>query len=102
MADESTYDGQRKYLRWPSQVCSFFEAVFCNHFEQPATKKPDKTVARLQLSLAKKIAEMADNEHPAYFLLSKKIGTWASENVGKATDTDDKIRWTQLSMYSKK
>ena len=80
----------------------FTDNIFRVYFEQPATKSSDKTVARLQLSLAKKIAEAADNEHPAYFLLSKKIGAWASANADKATNADDKIRWTQLSMYSKK
>lgn len=86
----------------PYTLGDFTNSIFRVYFEQPSTKKLDKTVARLQLSLAKKIAEMADNEHPAYFLLSKKIGTWASANADKATDTDDKIRWTQLSMYSKR
>lgn len=86
----------------PYTLGDFTDNIFRVYFEQPATKSSDKTVARLQLSLAKKIAEAADNEHPAYFLLSKKIGAWASANADKATNTDDKIRWTQLSMYSKK
>ncbi len=86
----------------PYTLGDFTNSIFRVYFEQPSTKKLDKTVVRLQLSLVKKIAEMADNEHPAYFLLSKKIGTWASANADKATDTDDKIRWTQLSMYSKR
>lgn len=86
----------------PYTMGDFTDNIFRVYFEQPATKSSDKTVARLQLSLAKKIAEAADNEHPAYFLLSKKIGAWASANADKATNTDDKIRWTQLSMYSKK
>lgn len=86
----------------PYTMGDFTDNIFRVYFEQPATKSSDKTVARLQLSLAKKIAEAADNEHPAYFLLSKKIGAWASANADKATNADDKIRWTQLSMYSKK
>lgn len=86
----------------PYTLGDFTDNIFRVYFEQPATKSSDKTVARLQLSLAKKIAEAADNEHPAYFLLSKKIGAWASANADKATNADDKIRWTQLSMYSKK
>lgn len=86
----------------PYTLGDFTDNIFRVYFEQPANKSSDKTVARLQLSLAKKIAEAADNEHPAYFLLSKKIGAWASANADKATNTDDKIRWTQLSMYSKK
>lgn len=86
----------------PYTMGDFTDNIFRVYFEQPATKSSDKTVARLQLSLAKKIAEAADNEHPAYFLLSKKIGAWASANADKATKADDKIRWTQLSMYSKK
>lgn len=86
----------------PYSLGDFTDNIFRVYFEQPATKSSDKTVARLQLSLAKKIAEAADNEHPAYFLLSKKIGAWASANADKATKADDKIRWTQLSMYSKK
>lgn len=86
----------------PYTLDDFTDNIFRVYFEQPATKSSDKTVARLQLSLAKKIAEAADNEHPAYFLLSKKIGAWASANADKATNADDKIRWTQLSMYSKK
>lgn len=86
----------------PYTLGDFTDNIFRVYFEQPATKSSDKTVARLQLSLAKKIAEAADNEHPAYFLLSKKIGAWASANADKATNDDDKIRWTQLSMYSKK
>lgn len=86
----------------PYTLGDFTDNIFRVYFEQPATKSSDKTVARLQLSLAKKIAEAADNEHPAYFLLSKKIGAWASANADKATKADDKIRWTQLSMYSKK
>ena len=33
MADESTLDGQRKYLRCPSQVLAFFEVLlFINCF----------------------------------------------------------------------
>lgn len=86
----------------PYTLGDFTDNIFRVYFEQPANKSSDKTVARLQLSLAKKIAEAADNEHPAYFLLSKKIGAWASANADKATNADDKIRWTQLSMYSKK
>lgn len=86
----------------PYTMGDFTDNIFRVYFEQPATKSSDKTVARLQLSLAKKIAEAADNEHPAYFLLSKKIGAWASANADKATNADDKIRWTQLAMYSKK
>lgn len=86
----------------PYTLGDFTDNIFRVYFEQPANKSSDKTVTRLQLSLAKKIAEAADNEHPAYFLLSKKIGAWASANADKATNTDDKIRWTQLSMYSKK
>lgn len=86
----------------PYTLGDFTDNIFRVYFEQPATKSSDKTVARLQLSLAKEIAEAADNEHPAYFLLSKKIGAWASANADKATNADDKIRWTQLSMYSKK
>lgn len=86
----------------PYTMGDFTDNIFRVYFEQPATKSSDKTVARLQLSLAKEIAEAADNEHPAYFLLSKKIGAWASANADKATNADDKIRWTQLSMYSKK
>lgn len=86
----------------PYTLGDFTDNIFRVYFEQPANKSSDKTVARLQLSLAKKIAEAADNEHPAYFLLSKKIGAWASANADKATKADDKIRWTQLSMYSKK
>ena len=86
----------------PYTMGDFTDNIFRVYFEQPATKSSDKTVARLQLSLAKKIAEATDNEHPAYFLLSKKIGAWASANADKATNADDKIRWTQLSMYSKK
>lgn len=86
----------------PYTLGDFTDNIFRVYFEQPATKSSDKTVARLQLSLAKIIAEAADNEHPAYFLLSKKIGAWASANADKATNADDKIRWTQLSMYSKK
>lgn len=86
----------------PYTMGDFTDNIFRVYFEQPATKSSDKTVARLQRSLAKKIAEAADNEHPAYFLLSKKIGAWASANADKATNADDKIRWTQLSMYSKK
>ena len=86
----------------PYTMGDFTDNIFRVYFEQPANKSSDKTVARLQLSLAKKIAEAADNEHPAYFLLSKKIGAWASANADKATNADDKIRWTQLSMYSKK
>lgn len=86
----------------PYTLGDFTDNIFRVYFEQPATKSSDKTVARLQLSLAKKIAEAADNEHPAYFLLSKKIGAWASANADKATNADDKIRWAQLSMYSKK
>lgn len=86
----------------PYTLGDFTDNIFRVYFEQPATKSSDKTVARLQLSLAKKIAEAADNEHPAYFLLSKKIGAWTSANADKATNADDKIRWTQLSMYSKK
>lgn len=86
----------------PYTLGDFTDNIFRVYFEQPANKSSDKTVARLQLSLAKNIAEAADNEHPAYFLLSKKIGAWASANADKATNTDDKIRWTQLSMYSKK
>lgn len=86
----------------PYTLGDFTDNIFRVYFEQPATKSSDKTIARLQLSLAKKIAEAADNEHPAYFLLSKKIGAWASANADKATNADDKIRWTQLSMYSKK
>lgn len=86
----------------PYTMGDFTDNIFRVYFEQPATKSSDKTVARLQLSLAKKIAKAADNEHPAYFLLSKKIGAWASANADKATNADDKIRWTQLSMYSKK
>lgn len=80
----------------------FTDNIFRVYFEQPATKTLDKTVTRLQLSLAKKIAEAADNEHPAYYLLSKKIGAWAAAKADKATNADDKIRWTQLAMYSKK
>lgn len=86
----------------PYTLGDFTDNIFRVYFEQPANKSSDKTVARLQLSLAKKIAEAADNEHPAYFLLSKKIGAWASANADKATNADDKIRWTQLAMYSKK
>lgn len=86
----------------PYTLGDFTDNIFRVYFEQPANKSSDKTVTRLQLSLAKKIAEAADNEHPAYFLLSKKIGAWASANADKATNADDKIRWTQLSMYSKK
>lgn len=86
----------------PYTLGDFTDNIFRVYFEQPATKSSDKTVARLQLSLAKKIAEAADNEHPAYFLLSKEIGAWASANADKATNADDKIRWTQLAMYSKK
>lgn len=86
----------------PYTLGDFTDNIFRVYFEQPANKSSDKTVARLQLSLAKKIAEAADNEHPAYFLLSKKIGAWASAKADKATNADDKIRWTQLSMYSKK
>lgn len=86
----------------PYTLGDFTDNIFRVYFEQPATKSSDKTVARLQLSLAKEIAEAADNEHPAYFLLSKKIGAWASANADKATNADDKIRWTQLAMYSKK
>lgn len=86
----------------PYTLGDFTDNIFRVYFEQPANKSSDKTVARLQLSLAKKIAEAADNEHPAYFLLSKKIGAWASTNADKATNADDKIRWAQLSMYSKK
>lgn len=86
----------------PYTLGDFTDNIFRVYFEQPANKSSDKTVARLQLSLAKKIAEAADNKHPAYFLLSKKIGAWASANADKATNADDKIRWTQLSMYSKK
>lgn len=86
----------------PYTLGDFTDNIFRVYFEQPANKSSDKTVARLQLSLAKKIAEAADNEHPAYFLLSKKIEAWASANADKATNADDKIRWTQLSMYSKK
>lgn len=86
----------------PYTLGDFTDNIFRVYFEQPANKSSDKTVARLQLSLAKEIAEAADNEHPAYFLLSKKIGAWASANADKATNADDKIRWTQLSMYSKK
>lgn len=86
----------------PYTLGDFTDNIFRVYFEQPANKSSDKTVARLQLSLAKKIAGAADNEHPAYFLLSKKIGAWASANADKATNADDKIRWTQLSMYSKK
>lgn len=86
----------------PYTLGDFTDNIFRVYFEQPANESSDKTVARLQLSLAKKIAEAADNEHPAYFLLSKKIGAWASANADKATNADDKIRWTQLSMYSKK
>lgn len=86
----------------PYTMGDFTDNIFRVYFEQPATKSSDKTVARLQLSLAKKIAEAADNEHPAYFLLSKKIRAWASANADKATNADDKIRWTQLAMYSKK
>lgn len=86
----------------PYTLGDFTDNIFRVYFEQPANKSSDKTVARLQLSLAKKIAEAADNEHTAYFLLSKKIGAWASANADKATNADDKIRWTQLSMYSKK
>lgn len=86
----------------PYTLGDFTDNIFRVYFEQPANKSSDKTVARLQLSLAKKIAKAADNEHPAYFFLSKKIGAWASANADKATNADDKIRWTQLSMYSKK
>ena len=32
MANESTCVDHRKYLHWPSQVCSFFEAIFCKIF----------------------------------------------------------------------
>ena len=30
MADESTFDGQRKYLRCPSQVLAFFGGMWFN------------------------------------------------------------------------
>lgn len=57
---------------------------------------------RLQETLAKKIAESADNEHPAYYLLSKKIGNWANEKAEKSDGCDEKIHWTRNSLVSKK
>ncbi len=76
--------------------------IFKLYFEEPSAKSLDKTARRLQVALAKKIAESADADHPAYYLLSQKIGTWATTQTTKATNSDDKIHWTQLSMVSKK
>lgn len=46
MADESTLDGQRKYLRWPSQVLAFFGALlFLNCFMDLTWFKSPKDVA---------------------------------------------------------
>ena len=46
MADESTLDEQRKYLRWPSQVLAFFGALlFLNCFMDLTWFKSPKDVA---------------------------------------------------------
>ena len=46
MADESTLDGKRKYLRWPSQVLAFFGALlFINCFTDLTWFKSPKDVA---------------------------------------------------------
>lgn len=86
----------------PYTMGDFTSDIFTLFFEKPSQKSLGKTTARLQEALAKKIAETADNEHPAYYLLSKKIGNWANEKAEKSDDNDEKIHWTQISLASKK
>lgn len=80
----------------------FTDDIFKLYFEATNGKSLNATTKQLQVSLAKKIAEQADSDHPAYYLLSKKIGEWASTQAANATSNDEKIHWTQLSLSSKK
>lgn len=79
----------------------FADDIFKQYFETPSAKSLNATVRRLQVSLAKKLAEQADADHPAYYLLSQRIGQWASDKAAAAAATDDKAHWTQLKMVSK-
>ncbi len=79
----------------------FTDDIFKFYFETPHDNKGDNTFKHLQAALAKKIAESADSDHPAYCLLSKKIGEWASAKASQVTNSDDKIHWTHLSLLSK-
>lgn len=86
----------------PYTMGDFTSDIFTLYFEKPSQKPLGKTTARLQEALAKKIAETADTDHPAYYLLSKRIGAWAEAKADKSENYDDKIHWTQLSLVSKK
>ena len=93
----NSLDAKKQYT-----MGEFTNDIFKLYYQAPASKASNPTVKSLQTALAKKIAESADNEHPAYYLLSKKIGEWAANQAAKANDNDEKIHWTQVSLYSKK
>ena len=79
----------------------FTDDIYRLFFEAP--KNLDKTTRQLQVSLAKKIAEKADNDHPAYVLLSQRIGELAKGNAARQSAvSDDKIHWVQVSLLSRK
>lgn len=86
----------------PYTMGDFTSDIFTLYFEKPSQKPLCKTTARLQETLAKKIAEAADADHPSYYLLSKRIGTLAAAKADKSENYDDKIHWTQLSLVSKR
>ena len=51
MPDESTCDGQRKYLHWSSQVLAFFEAVSKKHTKKSKPKKEEVFLYRKTSSI---------------------------------------------------
>lgn len=79
----------------------FTDDIFHLYFEQPTGVATDATVRRLQTALAKKLAEAADSDHPAFYLLSKRINKFAATRAEAASDNDVKAHWTQLTMVSK-
>lgn len=91
----NSFDSPKAY-----SLGEFTDDIFQKYFEAPSSKPLSQSVRRLQTSLAKKIAESAKDQ-AAYYLLSKKIGEWAATKAEKATNTDDKIYWTRLTLLSK-
>ncbi len=92
----NSFDSKKAYT-----VGEFTDDIYKSYFERPSSKALDKTARRLQVSLAKKIAESADSDHPAYYLLSQKIGEWADAKAKNAANSDEKIHYTQLKILSK-
>ena len=69
MPNESTCDGQRKYLHWSSQVLAFFEAVSKKHTKKSKQKRGSLPTEKLPQYFTFYKADYASSETSGFMLV---------------------------------